>query len=216
LSELEPYNVRIQQQTTRFQSWLGKQSHLLPQVLSESELARAHALYLQIAAEQSCYLMSEAEEALAAELASSGLNAWSDLHGKIWSQLSAPFEADGKLEQLPLTIIQNLAMYDPDGDVRQRAAQAEVAAWASMREPLAAALNGSKGAKVTLNKRRGRTDALQAALADALIDRETLDSLYSGIQGALPSFRQYLKAKARLFGKQALPWWDLVWAARLC
>ncbi len=209
LSELDPYDVRIQHQITRFQSWLRKKRELLDQVISKSELARSHAFYLQSTADQSRYVMSEAEEALAAELATSGLNAWYNLYAKIWSQLSVPFERNGKREDLPLSEIQNLAMFDPDGAVRERAAQAEATAWASMREPLAAALNGSKGAKIALHKRRGRTSPLHAALDEARIDQVTLEALLSAIQGALPAFHWYLKAKARLLGKETLAWWDI-------
>jgi pepF/M3 family oligoendopeptidase len=153
--------------------------------------------------------MSAAEESLAAELASSGMKAWTRLHSKLWSTFKISLERDGKVEQLPMPEIQNLALFDPDGDVRQRAAEAEVAGWASMREPLAAALNGVIGAKVTLNKRRGRTDGLHAALDQARIDRATLDVLLSAIQDSLPVFHQYLKAKAIALGKINLPWWDV-------
>ena len=48
----------------------------------------------------------------------------------------------------------------PDEETRQRAYDAENAAWDSVRETLAACLNGVKGEVVTLNKRRGRKDAL--------------------------------------------------------
>ncbi len=209
LSELDIYNIRIQQQIVQFKSWLGKQSAVLSDVLSRSELARTYALYLQETAEQSRYLMSDAEESLALELAPSGIDAWSKLHGKIWSQLNVPFERNGKIEQLPMPVIQNLAMFDPDGNVRQRAAEAEVIAWASVREPLAAALNGIVGAKVTLSKRRGRTDEIHAALDQARIERATLEVLLTAIHDSLPSLRQYLKAKAAALGKEALPWWDI-------
>jgi pepF/M3 family oligoendopeptidase len=208
-SELDTYNTRIRQQTTRFQSWLGKQSSLLPDVISKSEIARAHSLYLRETAEQSRYLMSDAEESLAAELAQSGIQAWSKLHGTVWSHFIVPFERDGKIEQLPMSVIQNLAMLDPDGNIRQRAAEAELTAWTSMRDPLTAALNGVKGATMTLNKRRGRTDALHAALDQARIDRTTLEMILSVIQDSLPSFRRFLKAKANALGKEALPWWDV-------
>ena len=208
-SEVDAYNIQIRQQTTRFQSWLGKQSPLLPDVLSKSEIARAHSLYLRETAEQSRYLMSDAEESLAAELTQSGIHAWSKLHGIIWSNFNIPFERDGKIEQLPMSMIQNLAILDPDGNIRQRAAEAEIAAWTSMRDPLAAALNGVKGTTVTLNKRRGRTDALHIALDQARIDRATLDTIFSVIQDSLPSFRRFLKAKANALGKEVLPWWDV-------
>ena len=208
-SELDLYGVRMQRQMTQFTSWLGKQSAWLPDVLAKSEIARAHALYLQETAQQSRYLMSDVEESLSMELALSGMDAWYKLYAKVSSQLNLPLERDGKTEQLPMSEIQNLALHDPDGNVRQRAAEAEIAGWTSMREPLAAALNGVIGAKVTLNKRRGRTDALHAALDQARMDRATLDVLLSAIQDSLPSFRQYLKAKAVALSKETLPWWDV-------
>ena len=208
-SELDTYNVRIRQQTTLFQSWLGNQIALLPDILSKSAAAQSHALYLWETAEQSRYLMSDVEESLAAELAQSGIYAWSKLHGTVWANLDVPFEQDGKIEYLPMPMIQNLAMLNPDGNIRQRAAEAEVAAWASIREALTAALNGVKGTMVTLNKRRGRTDALHAALDQARIDRATLDMIFSVIRDYLPSFHRFLKAKASALGKENLAWWDV-------
>ncbi len=208
LSELDPYTVRLRQQRTQFEGWLGRHKQLLPDVIASSEPARAHSLYLREAAEQSQYLMGAGEESLAAELAPSGIHAWSKLHGTIWSQLTVPFEREGKIEQLPMTMIQSLASSDPDAGVRQRAAEAEVKAWATMREPLAAALNGVMGTKIILNKRRGRRDTLHAALDQARIDGDILDALQRSIRDALPSLRQYFKAKAVAWGKDRLPWWD--------
>ena len=116
LSELDKFNLRIKQQTTQFQSWLGRQTAALSDIISKSELARAHSLYLQETTEQSRFLISNAEESLAAELALSGMNAWNMLYAKVSSQLNLPFERDGKITQLPMSEIQNLALYDPDGD----------------------------------------------------------------------------------------------------
>ena len=152
--------------------------------------------------------MSEAEEALAAELGLSGIVAWSKLQGTVCSQLTVPFERDGQVQKLPITALQNLRS-DPDPDVRRRAHEAELAAWETVREPLAAALNGVKGAAVTLNRRRGRVDALHAALDQSRIDRATLETMLGAMQDSFPIFRQYLKAKAGRFGKDALPWWDI-------
>ena len=210
LSELDSLNVRIKQQTTQFQGWLGRQKPLLAEIFSKSGLAQAHSLYLQETADQSRYLMSVAEESLAAELALSGINAWSKLHGTIWSQLTIPFEQDGKIEQLPMPMIQNLARSDSNGEVRQRAAAAEVAAWAGMRAPLTAALNGVSGAKITLAKRRGRPDVLHSTLDQARIDHSILEAMLDSVREALPSLRSYLKTKAHAFGKESLPWWDVL------
>jgi oligoendopeptidase F len=45
------------------------------------------------------------------------------------------------------------------------------------------------------------------------VDRATLDALHTAVDGSLPDFRRYLRAKARLLGHgdgSGLPWWDLL------
>ena len=210
LSELDLLGVRLQQQSLRFQAWLGSVAAALPFISELDGPARAHTFFLRETAEQSRYLMSDREEALAAELALSGENAWSKLQGTVCSQLTVDFERDGKTERLPMTALQNLHRHDADPDVRRRAYVTELAAWKSVREPLAAALNGVKGAASTLNRRRGRVDALHASIDQSRIDRETLETLIGAMQDSFPMFRRYLRAKARRLGHAgALPWWDI-------
>ena len=209
LSELEMQGVRLQQAGVRFQAWIGSLADALPAVLEPDGPAKAHAFYLRELAEQSRYLMSDAEESLSAELALSGTSAWSRLQGTVCSQLTVEFERNGQTEKLPIPALQNLS-HDPDPGVRRRAYDAEQAAWGTVREPLAAALNGVKGAVSTLNKRRGRVDALHASIDQARIDRETLETMLGAMQESFPTFRRYLKAKARRLGHDgSLPWWDL-------
>lgn len=211
LSEIEPLGVRLRQIDVRFSGWVGAIADALPRLAAQPGPAQAHAFYLRETAEQSRYLMSEAEESLAAELNLSGANAWSKLQGTITSQLTVDFARDGKAEKLPMPALINLMQHDPDPDVRQRAYYAELAAWETVKEPLAAAMNGVKGAAITLDKRRGRRDPLHAALDHARIDRETLDAMMSAMQDAFPMFRRYLRAKAKRLGHAGgLPWWDLM------
>jgi len=80
---------------------------------------------------------------LAAELSLSGSTAWTKLQGTITSQYSVPFELDGKIQKLPLPALINLRSH-PDADVRRRGYEAENQAWNTLKEPLAAAMNGSK------------------------------------------------------------------------
>jgi len=212
LSRLEQSSVRLRQQGNRFDGWLGENAAGLPALLDTPGPAREHAFFLRETAEQSRYLMSEAEEALAADLSLSGPSAWSKLQGTVTSQLSVPFERGGRQEMLPITTLQNLAWHDPDAGVRQRAYEAEIAAWQSVREPLAACLNGVKGAAGTLNRRRGRVDALHTSLDQSRLDRATLDAMMGAMQASFPVFRRYLRAKAARLGHAdgALPWWDLM------
>jgi pepF/M3 family oligoendopeptidase len=70
-------------------------------------------------------------------------------------------------------------------------------------------MNGIKGEVITLNRRRGRPDALHSALEMARIDRETLDAMLSAMVDSFPVFRRYFHAKAKRIGKEKLAWWDL-------
>ena len=207
-SELEMIGVRFHQQEIRFRGWVGLAKDSLPPLLAIPGTIKDHAFYLRETVEQSRYLMSEPEESLAAELELSGSNAWSKLQGTISSQIMVNFELDGKSQSMPITALQNLN-HHPNADVRRRAYEAEMTAWESVREPLAAALNGVKGSKIVIDKKRGRTDSLHASLDTSRIDRETLDTLLSVMRESFPSLRRYLKAKAKKLGTEKLPWWDL-------
>ncbi len=211
MSELEPLFVRLQRAEVLFLGWIGtaaQQTETLEAALAEQGSAKEHAFYLKESVEQSRYLMSEAEETLAAELSLSGLVAWGKLQGVVTTQLKVPFERDGQVKDLPITVLQNLRT-DPDGEVRRQAYEAELAAWKSVQEPLAACLNGVKGTQATLNRRRGRIDSLHEPLDQARIDRETFEAMLGAMYDSFPAFRRYLQGKAKLLGREALPWWDL-------
>jgi len=213
LSEMQLLNVRRDRQSVLFQGWIGeaaRDGETFRKALSAGGSAAGHAFYLQRTAEESRYMMSEAEETLAAELALSGGDAWEKLQATVTSQAKVPFERYGETEELPVAVVQNM-LTSPDPALRRRAYEAEVATWERLRETLAACMNGVKGATITLNKRRGRPDALHAAVERARIDRETLEAMLGAMRESFPDFRRYWKAKARRLGKNALPWWD-IWA----
>jgi len=208
LSEFEQVIVRLQNLSTQFKAWAGKLAPVLDAVINANPSAKAHAFALKEAAEQSKYMMSAAEESLAAELNLSGASAWGKLQGTITSQLGVDFELNGQTQRLPMPAVINLHSH-PDESVRQRAYEAEMSAWKSIEEPLAAAMNGIKGTTNTLNQRRGRSDALHSAIDGARIDRPTLDAMLSAMQESFPAFRRYFKAKAKRLGKENLAWWNL-------
>jgi pepF/M3 family oligoendopeptidase len=209
MSEMQMVMVRASQLGTQFQAWVGTLLPILDAAIDSNDVARAHAFNLKEAATQARYLMSAAEESLAAELSLSGSSAWSKLQGTVTSQLTVDFEMDGEVKKLPMPALINIQHSHPDASVRRRAYDAEFAAWDTVREPLAAAMNGVKGAVNTLNKRRGREDALHAAIESARIDRATLEAMLGAMEASFPKFRQYFKAKAKRFGKEKLPWWDV-------
>jgi pepF/M3 family oligoendopeptidase len=208
LSEFEQAKLPMSQLMTRFTAWLGRLAPRLDQIVKGNKAAKAHAFMLREAAEQSKYLMSEAEEALASELSLSGGNAFGKLQGTVTSQLSVDFELDGTSQKLPMPALINLRSH-PAEDTRRRAYQAENQAWEEIKETLAACLNGVKGEANTLNKKRGRKDAIHSSLDAARLDRKTLNAMLAAMQDSFPIFRRYFNAKAGKIGKEKLAWWDI-------
>jgi pepF/M3 family oligoendopeptidase len=208
MSVFQQNSVRLQQAQTRIEGWLGGLNDLLEQAIPLGELTQNHAFVLREIAEQSKYMMGEAEEELAAELSLSGALAWNKLQGTVTSQLTVDFELDGEIKKMPAPALINLRNH-PDEATRRRGYEAEMTAWESIKEPLAAALNGVKGTVNTLDKRRGREDALHSAIDMARIDRTTLETMLGAMETSFPTFRRYFKAKAKRLGKESLAWWDL-------
>lgn len=208
LSEFEQVAVRSQLMMTRLQAWVGRLAPRLEEILPLHPACQEHAFALREMADQARYMMSDPEEALAAELSLSGANAWSKLQGTVTSQLSVDFDLDGAIQPLPMPALINLRSH-PDEDVRRRAYEAENKAWESVRETLAAAMNGIKGTTNTLNRHRGRRSPLHAPLDVARMDEATLQAMLDAMAASFPAFRRYFVAKARLLGKERLAWWDL-------
>ena len=208
LSEFEQAKLPMSQLLTRFTAWLGAISSKIDPIVKANKSARAHEFMLRETAEQSKYLMSEAEEDLAAELSLSGGNAFSKLQGTITSQLSVDFELDGKMQKLPMPALINLRSH-PDPDTRRRGYEAENKAWEEVQEMLAACMNGVKGEANTLNKKRGRKDAIHSSLDAARLDRKTLDAMLAAMKDSFPMFRKYFRTKAKKLGKEKLAWWDI-------
>jgi pepF/M3 family oligoendopeptidase len=207
-SALEMVQVRLTTAWTRFQGWLRLLGAALPAALAAPGPAASHAFVLEEAAEQGRWLMGGAEEALAAELSLPGANAWAKLQRTITSRISVPFTLDGEERSLPISSLINLRTH-PDGEVRRRAWEAEMAEWEKVKEPLAACMNGVKGFAVTLDRRRGRADCLHAPIDRSRIDRPTLEALLEAMRGSLPMFGRYFRRKAERLGREKLPWWDL-------
>lgn len=207
-SQFDQVMVSIQKVNVLLEAWVGQFKDILPEVFAIGNSAGEHAFPITEMAEQSQYLMSEKEEILTSELSLSGSRAWGKLQGVVTSQKTVAFELDGETKTLPMPALINLHAH-PDEEVRKRAYEAEMDAWESVKEPLAASMNGIKGWVNTLNDHRGRKDALHQPLDQARIDRETLDAMMDAMEDSFPVFRSYFKAKAARFGQEALPWWNV-------
>lgn len=206
LSELQQTTMILTQLGTRLTAWIGSLD--VEALIERSPVAREHAFMLRKAKIRAAHLMTPAEENLSSELNLSGGTAWEKLHGDVTSQLTVSLELAGQVEELPMSMVRNLAC-DPDREVRRRAYEAELEGWKRVALPLAAAFNSIKGEVNVLTRRRGWESPLEASLLDNNIDRQTLDAMFSAARESFPDFRRYLHAKARALGLPRLAWYDL-------
>jgi len=207
-SEFEQMQVQQSKLITQFRAWVGKLGDKLEKAVQTNPSAKSHAFTLKETRDQAKYMMSEAEEVLAAEMSLSGGNAFGKLQGTVTSQLTVDFQMNGNTEKLPMPALINLHSH-PNEDIRHRAYDAENKAWEEVKETLAACLNGVKGETNTLYKKRGRKDALHSAIDAARMDRKTLEAMMGAMKDSFPMFRKYFNAKAKKLGKEKLAWWDV-------
>jgi pepF/M3 family oligoendopeptidase len=206
-SELRMLFARLVMASTRVTAWLGSLD--TEALIEKSTVAREHAYAVRQAKVRAEHLMAQPEEDLASQLAISGGHAWGKLHGDLSSQIMVEVEKEqGKPELLAMTEVRNLEN-DPDRGVRQRAWEAEVAAWKRWETPLAASLNGVKGQHLTLASRRGWDEVLDESLFQNHIDRATLDAMMGAAREAFPDLHRYFAAKATMLGLEKLAWYDL-------
>ena len=206
LSELQQSTMLLSQLGTRFTAWIGTLD--VEALIEQSPIAREHAFMLKKARLRAAHLMAPPEENLASELNLSGGTAWEKLHGDVTSQLTISLELDGRIQELPMSMVRNLA-FEPDREVRRRAYEAELDGWKRVALPLAAALNGIKGEVNVLTRRRDWESPLEASLLDNNIDRQALDAMLTAARESFPDFQRYLHAKARALGLSRLAWYDL-------
>jgi pepF/M3 family oligoendopeptidase len=178
-------------------------------LLSKSSLLKEHEFYLKEIVENSKYLLSDKEEAVVAKMKNTGSSAWSKLKDLLTSTLSIDIEMDGKQEQLPLSMVRNMA-YEKEAETRKKAYEAEIKAYKKIEDGVAAALNGIKGEVITVANLRGYKSPIEETLIKSRMDEESLNAMLTAMKESLPAFRRYFKRKAEILGhKNGLPFYDL-------
>ena len=151
------------------------------------------------------YLLSDKEETMFAKMSLSGASAWSDLQSSLTSGVKVNYEGD----EITLSAVRNLA-YSPDKEVREKAFNAEIACYDSIKDAVAFALNSIKLQVLTECELRGYESPLAKSLYQSRMKKETLDALLGAMEEYLPAFRKYMKAKAKALGHEgSLPFYDL-------
>jgi oligoendopeptidase F len=165
--------------------------------------------YLNRLREEARRTMSTEKEVLATDLGVDGIQSWGRLYDTIASKLEFDMVfPDGRRERLPMSQRRSLMDY-PDRRVRKAAFDGGNAAWQTIEDTAAGALNAIAGTRLTLNRHRGVDHFLDIALFQAAITRKTLDALFEALFANLDIPRRILKLKAQLMGGAGVAWYDL-------
>jgi pepF/M3 family oligoendopeptidase len=208
LSQLEVDEAVVRPLMARLAEWVSALG--VDELGSVSEQARQHLGPLRLLAGRAEHQMSEDQEGLYAELATTGSSAWARLQSEVTSQLSTEVTfPDGHVERLPMPAVRGLAT-STDAGVREAAYRAELAAWPTIATPVAAAMNAIKGEANIVDRRRNWRSPLDASLFGNNVSRPTFEAMQSAVSASLPDFRRWMRMKAALHGYEGgLKWWDL-------
>ena len=169
-------------------------------------LLTEYAFLLRNTKKKAVHLFSDEMEAMISRMNLTGGNAWSRLIDYLTSTLKVDYDG----EQITLPAVRNLAN-DPDGAVRKKAYEAELASYAKIEGSIAYALNNIKSQVRMLAQERGYGSALTMTLDQSDMKRETLDAMFGAMQEYLPVFHKYMRAKAEYLGyHNGLPWFEML------
>jgi len=178
-------------------------------VLMARPALRGAENYLNRLRDEAKRAMSKDKEVLATDLGIDGIQAW----GRLYDTTSAKLEfdmvfPDGIQKRLPMSQRRSL-LDNPVRQIRKAAFEGGNAAWQSIEDTAAGALNAIAGTRLTLNRHRGVDHFLDIALFQAAITRKTLDALFEALIAHVDIPRRILKLKAELMGRASVAWYDL-------
>lgn len=173
-----------------------------------SELTGARFMLERQRAE-SRHLMSQELEMLAADLGVDGIEGWGRLYDKLAGSLEFNLQLpDGTTKQTPMAQRRGL-LDSPDPAIRRSALVDGNAAWETVADACAAALNHISGTRLTLYRKRGIDHFLDQAIFDANITRRTLDAMYAAISESFPMVREILRRKQKALGLSRMGFQDI-------
>jgi pepF/M3 family oligoendopeptidase len=205
---LEKKLTYIVSAATKIEKWISDVKDL-EDLIKESKVLKEHEFMLKEIVDKSKYSLSDKEETIISNMKNTGSRAWLKLKDSLISNLKVEIEQDGKIEELPLTVVLNMA-YDDNREIRKKGYEAEIKSYTKVEDGVAAALNGIKGEVITVAELRGYKDPLDMTLKNSRMDLESLDAMLDAIKESLPFFRKYLRKKGEMLGyKNGLPFYEM-------
>lgn len=161
--------------------------------------------FLETRRKNAAFRLPKSQELLAADLAVDGLHGWGRLFDRVSSTLKVQVQEKGRLVSRSPGQVQ---FDSPQRIVRENNFLALDAAWSTIADTCADAINHIAGSRLTNYRHVGLRDHLEAPLRANRMTRETLDTMWSTITATKSVLKEYLAKKAILLGIDRLAWYD--------
>lgn len=216
LNSIDELSLPFASASVVFLNTLALHEKTVYSLLDESTELSQYRFYIEDSLFWQKKQMSANEEALAADLARSGSDAWGRLQEQLTSTADCLWDA-ATGERKTLVELRALA-YNPDRSIREKAYHKEQEICKNLSISVAASINGVKGTSISLNKRRGwlgtqgdfpLSPALEKSVAQGRLSPKALKALIISMEESLPYWRSYLKTKAKLLGQDSCAFYDL-------
>ena len=203
--EFEMVTSKYRALAPRLTTWMGT---LKVAEAADGSVLADHAYPIRRAAIGAKHVMSPELEDLAAELQSTGGQAWVRARDDFDAGMTATITLDGESKSVSITEL-DAELSSPDRSRRKAASEAMEAARESGASAFMLALNAVKGEALTLSRRRNWDSPLDWSLFVSAIDRDILAAMFSAAESVHGDLHRYLKAKAAMLGIEKMAHYDL-------
>lgn len=207
IKSLNTFHVQLSRLTkieTMFQKWMLGYPNLDAD-LQKNPFLKEHEFHIKEIIDQASHSLDDETESLISKLTQNGSSAWERLQELLTSTVAVDYEG----EEITLSQVRNLAS-SAEADVRKKAYEAELKAYAKIEKSISFSLNSIKGEVNILSEARGYESALAHALSVSRMSQATLTAMQEACLDYMEVFRKYLRRKGELLGhKNGLPFYDL-------
>ena len=149
-----------------------------------------------------------AQEALLADLAVDGYQAWEEMYDAIVGKIVIDWEEGKETKQLSVGQLEN-KLNDSDRSIRKVAFKKLEAAWTEQADLFTETINHLAGFRLQTYEHRGWEDVLKEPLMYNRMKQQTINAMWQAISENKSLFYTYLQRKADLLGVEKLSWYDL-------
>jgi oligoendopeptidase F len=207
LQRVQERGTEIRNEVLFFElEWVALDAKRADAQLADPALARRRHL-LRSLRRYRPHVLSEPEERILGEMATTGRNAFARLFDELMADLKFDVERDGETQRLGEEEVLSL-LYDPDRDCRRAGARALTEGLRAHARPLAFIFNTLVQDKSIDDRLRSYPVPMAARNLANEIDDASVESLLSACAARYPLVARYYRLKARILGLDRLEDYD--------